>query len=410
MTHATDKHTGAPEPVSVGARIKTVRKARGWLQHGLAQRAGLSVSTISKVESGHLAASPIVTAACARALRVPVTELTGQPYLDALKAEELEILVQPLRQAIANPMLPGEDIEPRPLAAIRADVARLDATRLLGEYMPIGTEVPGLIDELLVVVDRVPEGREREAAYRVLADAYRLARSFAGKLGFTDLSLLALDRMQQTIPHAGDPYLSAAVVYYRSEYFLHHGFAEIALREISRVERFLEEPVRRGSSRAVSVRGALYLKSAVLHSRTGAPGAAGEVAARIGEARGLAARLAGCPDPYGLIFDSTNVELHAASTQLDLGEVGRMVEMGEGIRMPAGWAKNRESHHHMDMGRAYELMGRREDALAALERARHAAPAQTRYHPTTRETVHALLRARGTPSAKLRGYARWVGV
>ncbi|WP_173019476.1 helix-turn-helix domain-containing protein [Streptomyces alkaliphilus] len=409
MTHATDKHTGALEPVSVGARIQAVRKARGWLQHGLAQRAGLSVSTISKVESGHLAASPVVTAACARALRVPVTELTGQPYMDALKAEELEILIQPLRQAIANPMLPGEDIEARGPAAIRADVARLDATRLRGEYMPIGVEVPGLIDELLVVVDRAPEGQEREAAYRALADAYRLARSFVGKLGFTDLGLLALDRMQQTIPHAGDPHLHTAVAYYRSEYFLHHGFPEIALREIGQVEGALDEPVRRGDPQAASVRGALHLKSAVLHSRTGKPGAAGEVATRIEEARQLAARLPG-PDPYGLIFDPTNVELHAASTQLDLGEVGRAVEMGERIRMPVGWAKNREGHHHMDMGRAYELVGRREEALAALVRARDATPAQTRFHPTTRETVHALLRARGTPSAELRSYARWIGV
>ncbi|MBB0244773.1 helix-turn-helix domain-containing protein [Streptomyces alkaliphilus] len=409
MTHATDKHPVPPMPVSVGARIRAVRKARGWMQHGLAQRAGLSVSTISKVESGHLAASPLVTAACARALRVSVTDLTGQPYMDALKADELEILVQPLRQAIANPLLPGEDIEPREPASIRADIARLDATRLRGEYMAIGAEAPALIDELLVVVDRLPEGREREAAYRLLADAYRLARSFVGKLGFTDLSLLALDRMQQTIPHSGDPYLHTAVVYYRSEYFLHHGFPEIALREIGRVEGTLDEPVRRGDPQAASVRGALYLKSAVLHSRTRKPGAAGEVAARIGEARELADRLPG-PDAYGLIFDSTNVELHAASTQLDLGEVGRMVEMGERIRMPAGWVRNREGHHHMDMGRAYELVGRRGDALAALERARRTAPAQTRYHPTTRETVHALLRARGTPSAELRGYARWIGV
>jgi XRE family transcriptional regulator, fatty acid utilization regulator len=76
--------------ISVGRRIKAIRNQRGLTQHGLAQRAHVSCSTLTKVESGHLAASPTVTAACARALCVPVTDLTGQPYMDALRQDRLE--------------------------------------------------------------------------------------------------------------------------------------------------------------------------------------------------------------------------------------------------------------------------------------------------------------------------------
>ena len=149
-----------PQPsqdtASVGRRIQAIRRHRGLTQHGLAQRAHISYSTITKVESGHIAASPLVTAACARALRVPVTDLTGQPYMDTLKADQLEELVQPLRHAVANPMLPTDDTPPRPLADIRADVTRLDDSRLRGEYMQIGAAAPALIDELLALADATP--------------------------------------------------------------------------------------------------------------------------------------------------------------------------------------------------------------------------------------------------------------
>ncbi|MCE7081130.1 helix-turn-helix domain-containing protein [Streptomyces sp. ST2-7A] len=413
MAQGTDKNSGGPgvpPGESIGQRIAAIRRARGLTQHGLAQRAHISYSTVTKVESGHIAASPMVTSACARALRVPATDLTGQPYYDQLKADQLEELIQPLRQAIANPMLPPEEGDPRALAAIRADVARLDAWRLRGEYMVIAAEAPALVDELLLAADRAPAGREREKTYRALADTYRLARSLLGKLGYTDLGLLALDRMQQTIPHAGDPYLQVVVCHYRGDYFLHHGAPEIALREIGAMERMLEDPVRRGDVRAMSVRGTMWLKSAVLHSRSGRSGAAGEVTGRVSEARALAGRLAGRPDPYGLVFDEMNVQLHEASTQLDLGETGRMVELGERVRLPEGWARNRAGHHHMDMARAYEVVGQRERAVSELVAARQAAPAQTRYHPTTRETVHALLRKRRSPEPALQAVARWVGV
>jgi hypothetical protein len=357
-----------------------------------------------------MAASPTATAACARALRVPVTDLTGQPYFDALRQDQLEELVAPLRHAVANPMLAGPESEPRSAAAIQQDIDTLDASRMRGEYMSIGSTVPALIDELLLVTAQLPTGPERERAYGLLAAAYRLAQNFSHKLGFLDLALLSLDRMQQAAAQADDPYLSVVVCHYRSNYFLHHGGYDIGLREVAVMERMLEDPARRGDARALSALGTMHLKSAVLHSRRRRPTSEADVAERIEEARRLARQVAGQPDPYGLIFDRYNVEVHATSTRIDLGDQGGAVEHGESLRLPTGWAMNRAGHHHMDMARAYERIGRREEAFTALVDARAAAPAQTRYHPTTRETVLALLRGRGGPSRTVAEYARWVGI
>ncbi|WNI19956.1 helix-turn-helix domain-containing protein [Actinacidiphila sp. ITFR-21] len=401
-----------PPKAGIGRNIAAIRKQRDLTQHGLAQRANISYSLLTKIESGRVAATPKATAACARALRVPVTDLTGQPYVRSLKDEGLEELIQPLRASISNPMLPSyeDDVPPRPLNRVLADLRSLEASRLRGEYMPLGVGVPALIDELIEIVHDAPSARRREEAFTHLAQAYRLGNCFAHKLGFLDLSLISLDRMQSAAAQSSDPYLQAVVTHYRSDYFLHHGAYDVGLRGIRAMERLLEEPARRGDTRALSALGTMHLKAAVLHSRQRRPSARGDAFARITEAHEIAQRAEGNPDPYGLIFDRWNVAIHETSIRIDIGEHGEAVEKGESIRFPESWAQNRRSHHHMDMARLYEKEGRPDEAFSALVNARSLASDQTRYHPTTRETVLALLRKRGQPSKQLQSYARWIGV
>ena len=64
----------------IGARVAAIRKTRGWTARELARRASVSYSLLAKVESGAAAASPAFIGAVARALRVDVPRLTGQPY------------------------------------------------------------------------------------------------------------------------------------------------------------------------------------------------------------------------------------------------------------------------------------------------------------------------------------------
>jgi transcriptional regulator with XRE-family HTH domain len=394
--------------VSVGRRIAAIRHQRGYDQHGLAQRAHLSYSTITKIETGHMAVSPMALAACARALRVPVTELTGQPYVDALRQDQLEELVQPLRYAIVSP--DPLDIRPRSLAAVRSDIAALESSRIRGEYLAIGVHGPALLEELVTLAAGQTAGRRRERAFAALASMYCLARYFTHKLGFIDLGLLALEQMEQAALHAGDPCLPAVLCHYRADYLLHHGGYDRGLREVERMEAVLAGAVRRGDRDALSVQGTLHLKAAVTHARRGGAGAAGAVRERIEAARAVARRRGDARDPYGLIFDARNVAVHEVSTRIDLGDPAGAVAVGEALDLPAGWALNRRGHHLMDMARAYEQVDARDEALSALISARDAAPAQTRYHPTTRETTHALLRRRGEPSRELRSFARWLGV
>src|SRR5260370_41593 len=63
-----------------GTRIATIRKMRGWTGRELANKTHVSYSLLAKVESGAVPASPALIGAVARALRVDVPRITGQPY------------------------------------------------------------------------------------------------------------------------------------------------------------------------------------------------------------------------------------------------------------------------------------------------------------------------------------------
>ena len=55
--------------------VRRLRERRGWHQKDLARAAGLSKPYISQLESGTRVPSPMVAAALARALEVPVDKL-----------------------------------------------------------------------------------------------------------------------------------------------------------------------------------------------------------------------------------------------------------------------------------------------------------------------------------------------
>ena len=64
----------------IGARVAAIRKLRGLTGRELARRASVSYSLLAKVESGAAPATPAFIGAVARALRVDVPKITGQPY------------------------------------------------------------------------------------------------------------------------------------------------------------------------------------------------------------------------------------------------------------------------------------------------------------------------------------------
>jgi transcriptional regulator with XRE-family HTH domain len=68
-----------------GQRVKKLREQRGLTQRDLADRAGLTRETISNYERGERSDPPLsAITALAKALQVPVAELTAEPEPEAV--------------------------------------------------------------------------------------------------------------------------------------------------------------------------------------------------------------------------------------------------------------------------------------------------------------------------------------
>ena len=141
-----------------GARIAALRKTRGWTARELARRASVSYSLLAKVESGAAPASPALIGAVARALRVDVPRVTGQPYAESGgQAGRLHDSVNAIRRSIDTYDLAEEGITPRPLAELAAEVRRISDLGQAARYVQIGADLPGLLDELGAAIHAAPD-------------------------------------------------------------------------------------------------------------------------------------------------------------------------------------------------------------------------------------------------------------
>ena len=174
------------DEVTIGARLRTLRRWRGKSQVELAGLAGLSPSFLSMVETGQ---RPLDRrshiAALASALKVSETDLVGGPHLtpDPLQSDP-HMGIPALRVALQTNTFTAPAVDrARPLAELAHVVTdKIEPSRracnyvAAGQLLPdvlAGTIEPGRVFDRTAALDEVPDGyramNEREAI-KVLID------------------------------------------------------------------------------------------------------------------------------------------------------------------------------------------------------------------------------------------------
>jgi transcriptional regulator with XRE-family HTH domain len=212
----------------IGRRIANARKLRGLTQRQLAERVPCSKSLIAQVESGHKPATQALVAGVARALRVDVGELTGQPYRRE-RTDRVHSAVPDLRRALLGWDLPDEEIRPRVFEELAADVGRASALGRQARYGRLGEMLPGLLEELTAAV-HAADGDERQRLCGLLAEAYTGGTAIAYALGYFDLRGLAMERVDWAARESGDPLRIARTQWQRSTLFLANASYDKAAR------------------------------------------------------------------------------------------------------------------------------------------------------------------------------------
>ena len=389
----------------VGERVAKLRKLQGLKQHQLAAMAHLSLSLLKKVESGHAPASAAFTAACARALGFDVAVLTGQPYEDLTTDPGTDRAAVPeLRQALDSYDHPQVDGPVWSAATLRARVDEGEALRRKSRYSDLAERLPLLLHHLYAHVAETADGSSLEAAHALLDDAYSLVKAVTYRFGYLDLSALAADRLINSAQRSGDPLRVAVAEFRRSTLQLHRGDYELGMRNVDHALNLASE---QRTPEGLAVVAQLHLRQALFYARTGH---AADADSHINEARDIVTRGVPVAPYFDVRANLANVEFHSVAVPVEMSDGTTAVARAETMHVDDQEESTRVGHHHIDVARAWMLHGNRDRALRSLQTARRISPQQTRYHPSVRETLHAITAADWRSSDSLAGFARWAGV
>jgi transcriptional regulator with XRE-family HTH domain len=394
---------------NIGARIAAERRLRGLTQLQLADRAHTSVSLLRKVEQGSRPATSALMTSVAKALGVPPSKLTGQPYFSGdRRIDAVHDFMADLRaEVVAYRLPPGDDELPaRPVADLAATVRQVSRLRQHADYSRLGAVLPEALRELRSAAFAY-SGPDREQVMRLFAETYDAARQFAYKLGYSDLASMLADRYEWAAAQAGDPLAVAVGDTMRAAELISAGQWDGAERVMTTSMAALEPDLRRAGPDTWAVFGYLHLEAALATARAGK---ADVTWAHHGEAIAIAERIGTDRDDYRLAFGPTNVAIWGTALGVELFDAPASLQRAHAVHVSADTPRERAGHHFIDLARAQLMNGDRAGVLDSLLTARRIAPQQTRYHPMARETVYALARAERRSSESLRGLAVWMGV
>lgn len=343
---------------AIGARLRQIRKERGYSQERLAERtredgAGVSADHIKKIEAGDRQPGIAVLYALSRALSVPPSRL-----LDRRERLEREIRDHGLL-SVRDALLGVSDLstlgldDPGAAAALPALERAVDdgwAAYWAGEFGTLTALLPPL-----VISARASRADLGAAAARPLAQAYQLAADLLVHMGDDNLAFAAALRALRAASDGDDELQHATLAGTASWILLHMGRLDDA-EKTAAAGAALVSPGGGASLSHLNVYGALLLSAA---APCAARGDSAGAARYLEEARVIALRFtAGDRHDYMVSFGPTQVAMQQCHCASVLGE------HGQAIRASRRVVRDDLLHisygaHMLDVAQAHLAQGRR---------------------------------------------------
>lgn len=399
----------AENELTIGQRIARARRARGLTQFQLAHLVGLSHSWLTKAERGERPIDRMsLIVELARALKVDVTELTGQPYrADAARSRTPHSSVPALRRVLLGLEDDCAPDGPVVLPSLCARSRHVDHLRQNAAFAELGEVLPSLLDDLQAAL-AASTGSDRMLVLELLAEACHAARSMLKKLGYLDLAWVAVERAAWAAHQRGDPVLLAANSWNRLEVYAASGATSAALRLALKTIADLDygDPMR--SPAQTSLLGMMHLKAGLASAYLGRRE---DTWMHMAEADRAAALLGGDRNDYQTMFGPTNALIHRIGLHVEFGEGAEALDLALTLNLTLLSSQERRARFHLDVARAHMQVRQHDRAARSLIASDRAAPEYLRNHPLARELVNGMMRrARRAISADLRGLASRLGV
>ena len=401
------------DEITIGARLRTLRRWRDMTQVEVAGLAGVSPSFLSMVETGH---RPLDRrshiAALASALKVSETDLVGGPHLgpDRLQSDPHRV-IPALRNALQTSSVDDPAVDrARPLSVLVREMARIEPLHQACDYSAVGKALPGIMEELHCHVAAPADEASHQAALETLVDACVCATFTAKDLGYGDLAHLAALRAQEAARSLDDPVQLGKAAFVRIHSLPRTGAWDRTLAQAENAAGDLEPHAT--DPLGFQVLGMLELTAAL-----SAAVAQDEARAQdwLDEAARLAERVPEVPDESWMAFSATNVGVWRVAVGVERGySGGAVLELAEKVQEGKLVGKQgRRAAFFADVGRGLAREPRTQrDAIRWLRRAEDTAPQWIRNSPAVRGTVTYLLDRAITSAGgrELRGMAARIGV
>lgn len=397
-----------------GARVAHFRRRRGLSQRDLAASIGRSESWMSQVERDVLPVGRLsVLQTLADALDVSMYDLRPAhlepppdpaPPPDRAPVEALDglraVLVDP--PGLARSVGSGPDApDGADLTAIEALVDDAWAAAHHWHLDDLGQALAGAVPALEAAV-RGARGEEAQRLARLLGRAYRAAAAAFTQAGEVDAAWVAADRAVAAAEAGDDPAGMVAGLYRMAHAFVRDGRFGQADRVLGAALEAVD--ARHAGARGdgggpppglVAAGGALRLLAAVAAAREGrrAAALAHLDAARADAGRSSGGDAAAAADRDGE-FGPANVEAHAVSVAVELGDAGMAIDLAAGLD-PSSLSPERRARVLVDVARAYTQRRQVAPATEVLLDADRLAPELVRSHPLVREAVRRLMEQAG---------------
>ncbi len=389
-----------------GQRLARARLRRRWTQERLARESGFSLATVRAVEQGRRSLDNMgQLLTFARALEIPVTDLTGQPYAPSSPEQDagqgaVAGIRRELLLAEREPRISDTQAAAVSLPALRDRVAEMSSRHRSAALAGMGHDLPSLLRDLRIARHAAPAA-QRAGVYGLLAQAYEAAMDMLKQTGYVADSTTAIERARWAARRSDDPLRALTVEWHYSGEFIRVGELQDAADIFDSGLRELRPAVRENVT-AAALTGAYELKAALIAARAGDTVATWE---RWERARTVAEEI-GRDLNEPLAFGPSNVAIWSVALPVEMlngAEAvnrARLVNPSLGALIPAAtigpgrYSRERLSRHWIDVGRAYHYRADRDRALAAILQAERIAPQKTRINPAAREVVSHLLRSR----------------
>jgi transcriptional regulator with XRE-family HTH domain len=392
---------------TLGAQLSALRRRRAMSQRDLAERAGVSVDLVRKLEQGQRHATRIASlTALANALDVTPADLLGKPR--GLPAGRVSGEVGAIRRAVLGVRRTSVEEPPAPddLRAEARDVWRL---YWAGRYAELARDLPELIANARAAIEAAPS-RGRPAAAATLAELLQLTASLLAHLAHEDLAHLALVESVRAAEASGDELLFAGQQATRSWVLSRQGLWSEAEHVAVTAAEQVEPALSRASVDQVAVWGELLRYGTTAVARSGRQSEAQEM---LGLVRAAAARMAGDQRSayVGMAFGPTVAAMKAVDVAIAADRPRQAIKLAERVEHPEAAPTAMHARYLLNVAWAQMTDWRSQDAVDTL-RTVEALAAEMLPHQTIVHTIIAELlpRRRKQRLPGLVGLAERIGI